>query len=311
MTRPVILDCDTGTDDAVAIMLAALHPGLELLGVTTVFGNLPVANTTDNTLRVLEHLGRPDIGVYSGAAGPIAPRPVPPDDRRLPPALPLPPRWDSPFPEVGAMVPRSGAQRAVDWLVETLTTTTEPVTLVATGPFTNVAAALDAEPAIAGAIDVLVLMGGAHRVPGVTPLAERNVWNDPTAADRVLTAGLDVVLVTLDATTRAPLGAADADELDALGTPAGTAAAAFLRERIGQYAGSSAPGAAPLHDPFTVAWLVEPSVLALTAAAVRVELAEGAAYGRTVIDADAEPNARVALTADPDALRRLLLATFA
>lgn len=300
MTRPVILDCDTGTDDAVAIMLAALHPGLELLGVTTVFGNLPVANTTDNTLRVLEHVGRPEIGVYAGAAGPIAPRPVPPDDRRLPAALALP-----------APTTTARALPAVDWLVEILTTTIEPVTLVATGPFTNLAAALEAEPSVAEAIDLIVLMGGAHRVPGVTPLAERNVWNDATAADRVLTAGLDVVLVTLDATTGAPLTDADADELDALDTPAGTASAAFLRERIGQYAGSAAPGAAPLHDPFTVAWLVEPSVLELTPASVRVDLAEGATYGRTVINPDAEPNARVALTAGPDALLRLLLATFA
>jgi inosine-uridine nucleoside N-ribohydrolase len=300
ITRSVILVLYTGTDDAVAIMLAALHPGLELLGVTTVFGNLPVENTTDNTLRVLAHLGRQDIGVYAGAAGPLAPRPVSPDDRRLPPALALP-----------EPTTRARPQPAVDWLVDTLATTTEPVTLVATGPFTNVAAALDAEPSIAEAIELLVLMGGAHRVPGVTPLAERNVWNDPAAAERVLTAGLDVVLITLDATSGAPLTAADADELDALGTPAGTASAAFLRERIGQYAGSSAPGAAPLHDPFTVAWLVEPSIVELTPASVRIDTAEGPAYGRTVIDLAGVPNARIALTADPDALRRLLLATFA
>lgn len=299
MTRPVILDCDTGTDDAVAIMLAALHPDLELLGVTTVFGNLPVANTTDNTLRVLEHVGRPDVGVYAGAAGPLAPRPVPPDDRRLPPALALP-----------APTTQARPEPAVPWLVETLISATEPLTVVATGPFTNLAAALDAEPAITNSIEQLVLMGGAHRVPGVTPLAERNIWNDPVAAARVLAAGLDVALVTLDATLDAPLTAADADAFDELGTPAGTATAAFLRERIGQYAGSSAPGAAPLHDPFTVARLLDPSVVELTPALVRVGTAEGAAYGRTLLDLDAEPNAQVALEADADALNRLLLDTF-
>lgn len=298
--RPVILDCDTGTDDAVAIMLAALHPGLDLLGVTTVFGNLPVANTTDNTLRVLEYVGRGDVGVYSGAAGPVAPRPVPLDDRVLPPALPLP-------PPTGAARPQSAAE----WIVETVSSMAEPVSLVATGPFSNLAAALAVEPAIAERLGTVVLMGGSDRAPSVTPLAERNVWNDPVAAERVLAAGLDVVLVTLDATTSAPLSAADSDTLESLGTPAGAASAAFLRERIGQYAGASAPGTAPVHDPFTVAWLLEPAVLDLRPARVRVELAEGPAYGRTHIDLDGEPELRVALTADRGSFLRTLLDTFA
>ena len=317
MGRPVILDCDTGTDDAVAIMLAALHPDLDLLGVTTVFGNLPVANTTDNSRRILDYIGRPDIGVYAGAAGPIAPRPVPPDDRRLPLTLPLPPllpaSCPSGLPELGhgvARVANPGPVGAADWIVETLRSASEQVTLVATGPCSNLATALSAAPEIADAIDRVVLMGGAHQVPGVTPLAERNVWNDPVAADQVLAARLDAVLITLDATTSAPLTGGDADVLDALGTPAAAAAAAFLRERIGQYAASSAPGAAPLHDPFTVAWLIDPSVVHLEPARLTVELADGPAYGRTVIDLAAEPNARVALSADRDALVQLLVATF-
>ncbi len=298
--RPVILDCDPGTDDAVAIMLAALHPSLDLLGVTTAFGNLPVENTTDNTLRVLEHVGRGDVGVYAGAAGPIAPRPVPADDRLLPHALPLP-------------APKQPArqQPAVDWLVATLRDAEQPITVVATGPFTNVAAALAAEPSIADTIEAVVLMGGAHRAPGVTPLAERNVWNDPVAAGQVLAAGLDVVLITLDATTGSPLSEADANALHSLGTPAGVASAAFLSERIEQYAGNSTPGTAPLHDPFTIAWLLEPDVVELQPAQVRVDLAAGAAYGQTVIDVEATPNARVALTADSTLLMRTLMATFA
>lgn len=297
--RPLILDCDTGTDDAIAIMLAGLHPEVDLLGVTTVFGNLPVANTTDNTLRVLEHIGRSDVSVYAGAGGPIAARPVPPDGRVLSPALQLP-------RPTGA----SRWQPAAEWLVETLREAAEPVTLVATGPFSNLAAALALDPAIAAAIDTVVLMGGSDKVASVTPLAERNVWNDPTAAERVLAAGLDVVLVTLDATTSAPLSEADADELAALGTPAGAATAAFVRERIDQYAGTSAPGTAPVHDPFTLAWLLDPSVLDLQPALVTIDLAPGPAYGRTDIG-EGEPNARVALAADGDRFRRILMETFA
>lgn len=275
--RPVILDCDTGSDDAVAIMFAALRPELELLGVTTVFGNLPVANTTDNTRWVLQHVGRRDVGVYAGADGPKAP-------------------------------PRSTAS---EWLVETLRAASRPVTLVATGPFSNLAAALELDPTIAGGIECVVLMGGAHQVPGVTALAERNVWHDPAAADRVLTAGLDVVLVTLDATTSAPLTAAHADELEALGTAAGRASAGFVRERIEQYAGRSAPGAAPVHDPLTVAWLLDPSILELTAARVRVDLAVGPAHGRTVIEPDPAGPVRVALSADRDRFFDLLRESFA
>lgn len=297
--RPVILDCDTGTDDAIAIMLAGLHPDLDLLGVTTVFGNLPVTNTTDNTLRVLEHIGRGDVSVYAGAAGPIGPRPALPDLRVLPSALPLPRPTGS-----------SRWQPAAEWLVEILRQAADPVTLVSTGPFSNLAAALALDPAIVGKLETVVLMGGSDRVPSVTPLAERNVWNDPVAADRVLAAGLDVVLVTLDATTSSPLSEADAHELEALDTPAGSATAALVRERIDLYAGASAPGTAPVHDAFTVAWLLDPAVVDLQPMQVRIELAEGSAYARTHID-DGEPNARVALTADGDRFRRLLLETFA
>ncbi|THI93740.1 nucleoside hydrolase, partial [Nocardioides sp.] len=124
---PVILDCDTGTDDAVAVMLAALHPDLDLLGVTTVWGNHDVAHTTDNTLRVLDLLGRGAVGVHAGRNAPIRPRiePLPSGRADLHPVL------DLPEPESVA----SGD--AVEWLVETLRAATQPVALVPTGPLTN------------------------------------------------------------------------------------------------------------------------------------------------------------------------------
>lgn len=293
MTR-VVLDCDTGTDDAVAIMLAALHPDLDLLAVTTVHGNHPVTVTTDNTLRVLEHVGRGDVPVYAGSDRPCAPRPAPPDPRVLPPHLALP-----------ETTLRAQGQGAADFLAGL----EAPVTLVCTGPATNLALALERAPDLADRVDRVVLLAGSDHVPSVTPLAERNVWNDPVALQRVLDAGFrDLTLVPLDATFRAQVTAEDARRLAALDTPAGAAAAALVHERIEQYAHDRQE--APVHDPLAVALLVDPDVVRLEPRRVRVDLAAGAAYGRTRID-HGTPNALVAT--DPDRARfvDLLLTTFA
>lgn len=303
----VILDCDTGTDDAVAIMLAALHPDIELLGVTTVWGNHDLATCTDNTLRVLDHVGRPDVPVVPGRAGPIEPRPVPYDGRGLPP-LSLP-----------ATTRAGTAGDAVEWLVETLRAGSQPVTLVATGPLSNVAAAARADPRVVGAVgavDEVVLMGGAHRQGNVTPYAERNVWNDPAAAEVVLGAGFPRLLfVMLDATLQAAVTAEQADALDGLGTPAATAAARFVRERIESHRHDPAmPGrdAAPVHDPVTVAYLLDPAVVELRPARVTVETRDVTTYGQTTVDLDADdPNAEVALSADPDRFFDVLRTTLA
>lgn len=302
MARRVILDCDTGTDDAVAIMLAALHPGLDLVGVSTVFGNHSVAATTDHTLRVLTHVGRADVPVHAGAAGPLAPRPVPLDDRVLPPlSLPGPPSGPA---------PRSTAQPpAAEWLAAELVS--RPATIVATGPATNLAAALALEPGITDAVEEVVFLGGSGHVPSVTPTAERNVWNDPVALSVVLAAGFRrLVMVTLDATSRAQLTADDARALRDLGSPAGVATATFVEERIRQYAGASGHQEAPVHDPLAVAHLIEPEVVTLEPLQVEVDLAPGASYGQTRFDAEGEPNALVARDADRTRFVDLLLRTF-
>lgn len=314
MTPPtrVILDCDTGTDDAVAIMLAALHPDVELVGVTTVFGNAAVAVTTDNTLRVLDHIGRSDVPVFAGLDRPLSPRPVDvtvedSDDGRSP-YLPIPP-------------PASTArdEPAVEWLVATLRTATDRLTLVPTGPLTNIAAALTVDPRLVDAVAEVVVLGGAHAVGNVTPSADRNLWNDPSAAGVVLAAGFErLVLVTLDATFGAALTAEDGRRLDDLGTPAGTAAATFHRERIRDYAAlprMRERGAAPMHDPLTVAYLVDRSILTLRHLHVAVETAGRLTFGRSVIDVDevggGAPNAHVALEADAERYVDLLRTTFA
>lgn len=294
---PVVLDCDTGTDDAVAILLAALHPDLDLLGVTTVWGNHDVRHTTDNTLRVLDLLGRGEVGVHPGRNAPLRPRiePLPSGRADLPPTLDLP-----------APVSAAGAE-AVEWLVATLRAATEPVALVATGPLTNVAAALAADRRVVDAVGRLVVLGGAHRRAGVTPYAERNVWCDPEAAADVFAARWrDLLLVTMDATFSAPLDAADAARLRALGTPAALAAADFVDARIAWY-----DGPAPLHDPLAVAALVAPELLTTLRATVRVERTDPERYGATTFSA--EPDERrgrvaVAVRADREGYLDLLSA---
>jgi inosine-uridine nucleoside N-ribohydrolase len=269
----VVLDCDTGTDDAIAIMLAALHPSLELLGVSTVFGNHPVDETTANTQAVVDLVGA-DVPVVRGLGG-----------------------------------PGPGEAPAVEWLVSTL----RPggVTLVATGPLTNVAAAVTADRSLASCVDEVVVMGGTRSIrTSVTPYAERNIWNDPEAADVVLRAGFPrLTLVTLDATYQALMGPAEVDALRALGTPAGSAAASYVEQRIADYADlPSLGGRAPVHDPLCVAHLLDPSVVDLVDAAVTVELADRERRGQSVIDESGPPNARVALGCDRDRFLQTVLA---
>lgn len=308
MGRPVILDCDTGTDDALAIAVAALHPDLDLLGVTTVWGNHEIAHTTDNTLRVLDHLGFADVPVHAGLAGPYAGRD---------PALPggrsdLPPTLDLPDPTRSVT-----STDAVGWLVETLRGATEPVALVATGPWSNLAAALAGDPRLLDHVDPLVLLGGAHQRPGVTRWAERNVWCDPRAAADVLAVAGEAttVVVTMDATYAALLDTDDVAAWTALGTTGGSLAADLMTERIGWYRRDpelAARGAAPLHDPLAVAVLLDPDVVATVAARVVVVTDPGELQGRTAIDlTPAGAALRVALDADSAMYRTLLTRAFA
>jgi purine nucleosidase/ribosylpyrimidine nucleosidase len=272
-----------------------------------VWGNLDVEHTTENTLRVLDHVGRSDVPVHRGAARPLRPAPdTGAGARRLPPHLPLPPPTRS-----------AASTPAAEWLVETLRAATRPVTLVPTGPLTNLAHTLAADPGLVEVVEEVVLMGGSHAVANVTPRAERNVWNDSVAAQAVLRAGFPrVVMVTLDATHQARLDRDDCARLRRLRTPAATAAADLVEERIEQYAGAPGPSgrpAAPVHDPLAVAHLVDPGILSLRHLHVAVDTSDGSDHGRTVIDVDGgtgrTPNAHVALAADRVRFLAVLLST--
>ncbi|GHF37346.1 purine nucleosidase/ribosylpyrimidine nucleosidase [Amycolatopsis bartoniae] len=316
MARKVILDVDTGTDDAVAIMLAAGLPELDVLGVTTVHGNAPLVHTTDNTLRVLDRIGRPDIGVHPGLSRPLV-RPGFPGQKHF--------ERDSRRDMHGTTLPLPEARSApsdvsaVEFLLHTLRTTTERVTLVPVAPLGNIATVVAIDPSVRDAVEEVVIMGGAHAYGNVTPSAEFNVWADPEAAAAVFGAGFErLTLVPLDATHQALITREDCAELDALGTPAGTAAAKLITRRIDAYtagSGVAIPDAAPVHDAVCVAYLVRPEVITTRPARVEVETSGELTVGRTVMDvrpnATGTPNANVAFGADGRILARLLKDVFA
>jgi inosine-uridine nucleoside N-ribohydrolase len=313
--KKVILDVDTGTDDAVAIMLAALHPALELVACTTVNGNVEVHHCTDNTLRVLDHIGRADIPVYQGLARPLV-RPDFPIPRAVEDragkfhgmTLPLPPSR------------RSKADAgAVEFLVETYRRTADEITLVPVAPLTNIAVALTLYPALVERVPEMVVMGGGHAIGNVTPSAEFNVWADPEAAAIVLSAGFPkLTLVPLDATHRALVSRKDCARIRALGTPAAIAFADITEPRIAAHDESQRMGeggAAPVHDALAVATLIEPSIVTKRRLHVAVETQGALTVGRTVIDTHFRrpgvPQCDVAFDADAARFIDILAETFA
>ena len=310
--RSIILDVDTGTDDAVAIMLAALHADINLVACTTVNGNVSLEHATENTLRVLGLIGRGDIPVYPGLSRPLV-------------------RWDTPTPRRsssivnqahGTILPlpetklKSANGTAVDFLIETYRNATDEIVLVPVAPMTNIAAALALFPKLADLVPEVVIMGGGHAVANITASAEFNVWADPEAASIVFGAGFrKITLVPLDATHAARISDADCARLRDSGTPAALAAADLIGRRIDAHrdGASRESGVAPVHDALVVASIIDPSLLTIRDAHISVETTGSITVGRTVIDmrdrVGEAPNARVALDANERAFADLLIST--
>jgi inosine-uridine nucleoside N-ribohydrolase len=312
--RKLILDVDTGTDDAVAIMLAALHPDLDLVGCTTVNGNVEVQYCTDNTLRVLDAIGRADIPVFEGAARPL-----------IRPDFPIPRSQDDLAGKFhGKTLPLPPARRAkadqgaVEFLIETYRNASDEITLVPVAPLTNIAAALTLYPKLVDQVPEVVIMGGGHEIGNTTPSAEFNIWGDPEAAAIVLEAKFrKITLVPLDATHRALVSKTDCERLRTLGTPAGAAAADFIGHRIEAYDESQPMdvlGTTPVHDAVCVGYLVDPAIITTRRHHVAVETSGTLTVGRTVIDTHSRgggaPQCDVAFDADAARFIALLLKTF-
>jgi inosine-uridine nucleoside N-ribohydrolase len=310
-----VLDCDTGSDDAIAILAAASHPGLEPVAITTVGGNVALEHVTANTLSVLDHVGAA-VPVHAGADRPF-----------LRPDMPIPRdvlNKDSAFQQARLGFPEPVSTARSEDAVAFLTAfymdeANADTTLVATGPLTNVALAVTAEPRLAERVPRLVIMGGAHANGNVTAAAEFNFWADPEAATVVLAAGIrEVVIVPLDATHSAPLTERDCVEFDRIGTPAAAGAAMLLRHRLGHdraAAAEAAEAAAPVHDPMCVAYLVRPDLFTERVRAfASVETTGERTVGELLVDTrpgcPEPPNATVALRASPEVYRDFLLTAF-
>lgn len=313
MSTKVILDVDTGTDDAVALMCAALHPDLELVAATTVNGNVEVEFCTENSLRVFDHIGKP-VPVYEGMSSPIFRAHFPIPRQQTVNAGQI----HGQHLDIPASKSKKQQQHAVDFLIEYyLSPAGKDTILVPVGPLSNVAAAIKQEPRIVPNIPELVVMGGGHEVGNITPSAEFNIWADPEAAQVVFRSGIKkITIVPLDSTHRALVSLEDCKRLRALKTPAASAAAIFTEKRVQGYQAvfGESVGSAPVHDALAVLSIVDPAVLkSVVHVYADVETGGELTVGRTVFDTHnrlhKEPNAYVALDADQDRFVKLLTET--
>jgi inosine-uridine nucleoside N-ribohydrolase len=302
MTRtPIVLDCDPGHDDAIAILLALASPEIELTAITTVAGNQTLEKTTANALRILELAGRADIPVFAGAAAPIL------RDRDVAAHV----HGDSGLDGPELPPPSTDAQpeHAVEFLARLYASSDKPV-LVPTGPLTNVGLLFAAYPEARP--ERIVLMGGSIGEGNRTPAAEFNIWADPEAAQRLFKEGFDTTMVGLDVTHQALIRDEHTERLRASGEVGRVVAelidfyARFHRQRYPDLDGS------PMHDPVCIAHLIDPSLMRTAAAQIDVDCTEGPSRGRTNVDLRGRehfgpPNATVGVGIDGDAFAELVV----
>jgi inosine-uridine nucleoside N-ribohydrolase len=304
MPIPVIIDCDPGHDDAIALLLALASPELELVAVTTVAGNQTLDKVTANAIRVLDVVGAHHVPVAAGADRPLihparVAQEVHGESGLDGPDLPLPSR-----PPVGL--------HAVEVMATELAK--RPLTIVAVGPLTNVALLLAMYPEVTDNIQDIVLMGGAIGLGNVTPAAEFNLWCDPEAAHRVFTTDTDVTMVGLDVTHRAMLSAARADALRETGRAGSVVAglhAFYRRFHLEIYGHDDTP----VHDAVAVAHVIDHALLRTRYLSVEIDVTQGPSRGRTVVDqlvrTGRPPNAHVAVDVDAGAFVDLLTSRIA
>ncbi len=307
--RKIVLDVDTGSDDAVAIIAAALSKDIELLAVCSVAGNQPLQNTTENSLRVIQMLGL-DIPVYKGVQGPMTAH-LNPYRKRV---KQHPPKLDengNPLKVHEEYLQLPKAENKVKdisapfYYINLLKNTKEKITLVPVGPLTNLAIALLIEPTIVENIEEIVIMGGGHLVANSTPVAEFNIWYDPEAAQTVLNCGAKITLVPLDCTHETTLSLANAAEFKKCGR-VGEFIAEMIEKRNAAYRDHLPEGkkeAVPVHDAVCVCYLINPQILKdVRHMRVDVDISGGIADGQTVCDTrvrnDLPKNAYVALDGD-------------
>ena len=277
MALPIILDCDPGHDDAIALVLALASPELELKAVTSSAGNQTPDKTLRNVLRMLTLLKRGDIPVAGGAIKPLMRDLIIADNVHGESGL------DGPALPEPDFAPQDCT--AVELMANVLRESTEPVTLVSTGPQTNVALLLNGHPELHAKIARIVIMGGAMGLGNWTPAAEFNIFVDPEAAEIVFQSGIPVVMAGLDVTHQAQIMAEDIERFRRIGNPVATTVAELL-DFFMEYHKTEKWGfqGAPLHDPCTIAWLLKPEIFTTVERWVGVETQGKYTQGMTVVD---------------------------
>ncbi|HCJ03627.1 TPA: pyrimidine-specific ribonucleoside hydrolase RihA [Raoultella ornithinolytica] len=304
MALPIILDCDPGHDDAIAMVLALASPELDVKAITASAGNQTPDKTLRNVLRMLTLLRRQDIPVAGGARKPlmrelIIAENVHGESGLDGPALPEP-----------DFTPQ--ACTAVELMAKTLRESPQPVTIVATGPQTNVALLLNSHPELHDKIARIVLMGGAMVLGNWQPAAEFNIYVDPEAAEIVFQSGIPVVMAGLDVTHRAQIHGLDIERFRQVGNPVATIVAELL-DFFMEYHKDAKWGftGAPLHDPCTIAWLLKPELFTSVERWVGVETQGKYTQGMTVVDyyflTGKQPNTTVLLDIDRERFVDLLV----
>ncbi len=295
MATKILLDCDPGHDDAIALLLALGSPELELIGVTTVAGNQTLAKTTANAIRVLEHVGRGDIPVAAGADVPLV--------REQHVAANVHGETGLDGPDLPPAQGKPVEQHAADFLAERIA---PDVVLVPTGPLTNVALMLARYPEVRP--ERIVLMGGAIAEGNVTPAAEFNIWADPEAAVRVFGSGIELTMIGLDVTHKALFADRHAERLEG---KAGT----MVRELLGFYNRFHRDvygfDGSPIHDALAVAQVFRPDLVETKHRGVKIDTGSELSRGRTYVDlwgrAKWEPNCHVGVDVDAEGFCELLI----
>jgi ribosylpyrimidine nucleosidase len=275
MKRKIILDCDPGHDDAVAILLAGIHPSIELLGITIEAGNQTLEKTTQNALNLCQYL-KIDVPVCAGASKPII------RDAEVCPRIHGETGLDGfDFPSLEKEL---DSRRAVDFIIETLMSSSEKITMVTTGPMTNLALAIRVEPRIIDHIDEVVLMGGAYTNGNVTPAAEFNIQFDPEAAHIVFNSGLPIKMFGLDVTRQVLVLPEVVHRMEQVRNHASLLFTSLMnvfnanQKKVFGFEGG------PLHDPVTIAYLIDPTVVTLSHVNCSIDISHGPSYGRTNCD---------------------------
>lgn len=291
--RKIILDCDPGHDDAIAIMLAARHPAIDLLGITIVAGNQTLNKTLVNGLNVCQKLDI-NVPIHAGMPKPIMREQIVADNIHGESGL------DG--PKFAPLVRKAESKHAIQYIIDTLMNSDGDITLVPVGPLTNIAVAIRMQPAILPKIREIVLMGGAYGTGNFTPSAEFNIYADPEAARVVFTSGVPLVMMGLDLTNQTTCTADVISRMKKVGGPAGELFSDIMSFTLKtQYENYGLAGG-PVHDATCIGYLINPDAFKMQDMYVEIDVNNGPCYGRTVCDelgvTGKQPNTKVGMTID-------------